>query len=95
MKGMMMKLVLLQDTNGAELEICDCPSSLLSSRTGLSNFLRLHAGRVFGGREGRDWRVCEQRQCLVPLTVNQLVPCKDGVGAMTGCMDYGQQLVIK
>lgn len=80
-----------------ELEICDCPKTLLSSRTGLTNFLRLHAGRVFGGREGRDWRICADDRALVPLSVNQLVPVKpgDGPGALTGCMEYGDQLIIK
>lgn len=90
-----MKLVLIQDANGNEFPICDAPASLLSSRTGLINFFRLHAGRVFGGSEGKAWRICVNARELVPVCVNQLVPCRDGVGAMTGCMDYGQQLVIK
>lgn len=86
-----MKLMLLQNANGDKLEIANCPSSLLSSRKGLENFLRLYAGRVFGGREGRDWRVCaNDSRCLVPLSVNQLVP----VGH-AGQMEYGQQLVVE
>lgn len=85
-----MKLILLQDSNGAELPIVDCPAGVLSSRPGLTNFLRLYAGRVFGGREGRDWRICQNDRCLVPLSVNQLV-----TGPTPGTMDYGQQLVIK
>ena len=83
-----MKLILLQ-TPESRLEICEAPASLLSSRNGLTNFLRLHAGRVFGGREGRDWRICEQARYLVPLTVNQLVPGRDGQ------VEYGQQLIIE
>lgn len=86
-----MTLYLLQDASGNKLPVCECPSSLLSTRAGLTNFLRLHAGRVFGGREGRDWRVCPaERNCLVPLTVNQLVPI-----GHAGHMEYGQQLVIE
>lgn len=84
-----MKLILLQ-TPESRLEIADCPASLLSSRTGLENFLRLYAGRVFGGREGRDWRICVKDKNLVPLSVNQLVPT-----GPSGNMEYGQQLVIE
>lgn len=87
-----MKLYLLQNVQGDRLPICDFPGSLLSSRTGLSNFLRLHASRVFGGSEGKDWRVCSSfgRTDLVPLTVNQLVRC-----GPDGHVEYGQQLVIE
>jgi len=54
-----MKLYLLQNPQGDKLEIAPFPSTLLSSRNGLANFLRLHASRLFGN-EGRDWRVCQQ-----------------------------------
>lgn len=87
-----MKLILLQ-TPESRLEIADFPSALLTSRKGLENFLKLYAGRVFGGREGRDWKICAREvnaNCLVPLTVNQLVP-----SGPNGQIDYGQQLVIE
>ncbi len=83
-----MNLILLQDRNGSEREICKAPNSMLTSRIGLTNFLRLHAGRIFGGREGRDWLICGNDRYLVPLSVNQLVHTATGT-------DYGQQLVIK
>jgi len=81
---------LLPNGNVSELPICKCPDSLLSSRTGLQNFFRLHAARAFGGREGRDWRIISEPRALVPLHVNQLVP-----GPTPGTMDYGESLIVK
>lgn len=86
-----MKLYQLQTINGNsyETEIADCPKSLLSSRTGLQNFLRLYASRIFG-TEGKHWRICCDDRCIVPLSVNQLVP--HGPGSQ---MEYGDQLIVK
>lgn len=83
------------DGNMQETEICRCPDSLISSRSGLINFFKLYAGREFGGREGRDWRIMSDPRCLVPVYVNQLVPCKAGAGAMAGAMEYGESLIVK
>jgi len=83
-----MKLYLLQDASGAKLPITDFPSALLSSRSGLFNFMHLYACRQFG-REGRDFRIIAQPQCLVPLRVEQLVRTPSGE------MEYGQSLVIE
>ena len=83
-----MKLILLEDVTGKRREICELPRSLLSSRNGLVNFFRLHAGRVFGGREGKDWRVCVQPRCLCPVSVNQTI-----WNESYREMDYGMQLV--
>ena len=92
-----MRLYHLSIVAGQSIEtpVCEFPSNLASSQSGLSNFLRLYASRIFGGREGRDWRICPQPRCLIPLTVNQLVPVKTGAGAMAGCKEYGDQLIIK
>ena len=70
-----MDLVLLIDTEGQRRKVAECPPSLLSSRAGLENFLRLHATRQFGpkgsGIQGRrNWRIVEQIRCLVPLYVS-------------------------
>ena len=83
-----MKLILLEDVNGKRREICELPSNLLSSRSGLVNFFRLHAERVFGGREGTNWRICVQPQCLCPVSVNQII-----WNESYSEMDYGMQLV--
>jgi hypothetical protein len=69
--------------------VCEFPDSLMSSRRGLESFFRLYAGRIFGGREGRDWRFTFKERELVPISVNQLVP------SQTGGMDYGQQLTVE
>lgn len=86
-----MKLILLINTDGERQEICDCPPSVLSSRAALSMFLRTHASRLFGKREGTDWRVCmsADRNALIPLSVNQVIVGTDGKA------EYGQQLVIE
>ena len=72
-----------------DFELCEFPASLSTSRVGTVNFFRLHAGRIFGGREGRDWRVCVNSRQLIPESVNQLVTSPNGG------VEFGDQLIVQ
>lgn len=87
-----MKLIRITDTNGTKVPVCDVPNNLFSSMRALRFFLCTHASRIYGGIEGRTFRVCQamDRHALCPIYVNQIVPGKE-----FGTMEYGESLVIE
>jgi len=84
-----MKLERIINMEGASLPVADLPTTLLSSRSGLTNFFRLHASRLYGN-EGRDFRVIVKPQEFCPISVNQIV-----IDPATGKAEYGETLVAR
>jgi hypothetical protein len=75
------------DGKPVDTEVVNFPRNLASSKAGLINFFRLYAGRVFGGREGRDWRIIQQEREVVSCCVKQLVTTAQGA-------EYGDSLLV-
>ena len=56
-----------------EEKVCDVPESVFSSTYAFACFLRVHASRLWQGKEDVDWQLLYNNTCLAPFHATRYI----------------------